>query len=86
MDRPPADDRSALSLAWAWGTRVTVIAAQMVVPGLIGYWIDEKLGTRIVFMLVGFAIGITSAIMQLVRMTGTNAGPKHPSDKNYPQS
>ncbi len=89
MDRPSADDRSALSLAAAWGTRVIAIAAEMVVPGLIGYWIDVKLGTRIVFMLLGFAVGITTAIMQLIRITSSNAGakqPSHPSDKNLPQS
>ena len=86
MDRPPADDRSAISLAWAWGTRVTVVAAEMVVPGLIGHWIDTKLGIPLVFMLIGFALGITSAIMQLIRITAADTRAKHPSDKNYPQS
>ncbi len=86
MDRHSADDRSAISLAWAWGTRVTVVAAEMVVPGLIGYWIDLKLGTRIVFMLIGFALGITTAIMQLIRITAAETRAKHPTDKNHPQS
>ena len=89
MDRPSADDRSAVSLAVAWGTRVTAIAAEMVVPGLIGHWIDTKLGVPLVFMLIGFALGITTAIMQLIRITSSNADtkhPSHPSDKNLPQS
>ena len=69
MDRPPEDDRSAISLAYAWATRVMVIAAEMVVPGLFGLWIDQKLGTLVLFALLGFAFGITIAIMHLVRMT-----------------
>ena len=33
------------------------IAAEMVVPGLIGHWLDTKFGTRAVFLLIGFAVG-----------------------------
>jgi hypothetical protein len=69
MNRLPADDRSVLAIAWAWATRVMVVAAEMVVPGLVGYWIDLQVGSRVVFMLIGFAGGITLAIMHLVRMT-----------------
>ncbi len=66
MDRPPADDRSALSLAWSWATRVIVVAATMVVPALVGAWIDRKLGIVAVCMLIGLAIGVTAAIIQLI--------------------
>lgn len=69
MDRPPEDDRSAISLAYAWATRVMVIAAEMVLPGLVGIWVDQKLGTVVLFAFIGFAFGITLAIMHLVRMT-----------------
>ena len=69
MDRPPSDDdRSAISLAYAWATRVMVIAVEMVLPGLLGLWIDQKLGTVVLFALAGFALGITVSIMHLVRM------------------
>jgi len=81
MDRPPQDERSAISLAYAWATRVMVIAAEMVAPGLLGLWIDQKLGTLVVFALAGFALGITVAIMHLVRMTKPNTDSKAPIDK-----
>jgi hypothetical protein len=68
MNRHPEDDRSAVSVAYAWATRVMVIAAEMVVPGLAGVWIDQKLGTLVLFALVGFAFGTTIAVMHLVRM------------------
>lgn len=71
MIRPSDDDRSAISLAYAWATRVMVIAAEMVVPGMLGVWIGQKFGqaATILLALVGFALGITLAIMHLVRMT-----------------
>jgi hypothetical protein len=68
------DDRSALAVAWSWATRVMIVAAEMVVPGLVGYWIDQKIGTQVVLTLVGFAAGITLAVMHLVRMTAPASG------------
>ena len=71
MDRPPSDERSAISLAYAWASTIIVIAAEMVVPGLIGFWIGRWLGAAamIVFALIGFAGGMTLAIVHLLRLT-----------------
>jgi F0F1-type ATP synthase assembly protein I len=68
MDRPPADDRSALSLAWSWASRIIAVSAMMVVPALIGAWVDQKLGTVAVCTLIGLALGVTAAIVQLMRI------------------
>jgi hypothetical protein len=78
MDIDPQDDRSAISVAYAWATRVMVIAAEMVVPGLAGVWIDQKIGSVVVFALLGFAFGITISIMHLVRMTKTDSNLNKP--------
>jgi UPF0716 family protein affecting phage T7 exclusion len=71
MDRGPADDRAALSLAWAWATRIIAVATTLVAPALFGYWIGQKFGEvwTIVLLLVGFAIGATGAIFQLMQIT-----------------
>jgi len=42
------------------------ISMEMVLPGLAGYWIDQRLGTRVVFMLVGFAVGMFVAMKHLL--------------------
>jgi F0F1-type ATP synthase assembly protein I len=68
MDRLPVDDRSAIALAWAWATRIIALSASMVIPALIGAWIDQQLGTKVVFLLIGFVIGITAAVLQLMRI------------------
>jgi UPF0716 family protein affecting phage T7 exclusion len=71
MDRGPADERSALSLAWAWATRIIAVATTLVVPALIGVWIGQKFGTvwTIVLLLVGFALGVVGAVFQMMQIT-----------------
>ncbi len=86
MDRLPADDRSAVAIAWAWASRIMVIAAEMVVPGLLGYYfLDKWLGTRVLFLLGGLALGMTLAILHLVRMTAELNQSKKLSRKNRSQ-
>lgn len=50
----------------------------MVVPSLIGYWIDLKLGTRFAFLLLGTVFGFTTGLMSLMRMVRPAA-----SDENH---
>ena len=71
MDRPPEDNRSIISLAYGWATTIIVIAAEMVVPGLIGLWIGRWLGVgaMIGLAILGFAAGMTVAILHLLRLT-----------------
>ncbi len=53
------------------------VALGMVVPGLVGHWVDTRLGTRAVFTILGFALGMTYGIWELVRM-----GRRRPHDRN----
>lgn len=78
MDRPPEDERSIISLAYAWATTIIVIAGEMVVPGLLGLWVGRWLGTvaMIVLALIGFAAGTTVAMIHLLRLTKTNQKTK----------
>jgi F0F1-type ATP synthase assembly protein I len=62
------DGRSAAAIAYAWAWRVIAISLEMVVPGLAGYWIDMRLGTKALFMILGFVAGMTLAILHLVRI------------------
>lgn len=71
MDRPPKDQRSIISLAYAWATTIIVISAEMVVPGVLGVWVGHWLGrvAMILLALLGFAGGTTVAILHLLRLT-----------------
>ena len=64
----PSDNRSPIAIAYQWASRVIVVAFEMVLPGLGGYWIDSRLGTLPLFMLIGFALGCTAAVVHLVQI------------------
>lgn len=68
MTQPP-DDRAPLVRAYGRASRGIGVAIGMVVPGLVGYYLDTRWGTRPWIMMAGFAVGVTLGIAQLVRMT-----------------
>jgi F0F1-type ATP synthase assembly protein I len=82
------DDRSPLAHTMQWTADVTAIAFQMVVPILVGAWIDHRLGTKAVFAVVGGAIGMASGLRSLLRMTEPlRRGGKMPGNRHddHPQ-
>ena len=52
-----------------WASRITSVCFEMVLPALLGYWLDQRLGTKIVLTLVGGVLGMVGGMMSLVRMT-----------------
>jgi Putative F0F1-ATPase subunit Ca2+/Mg2+ transporter len=65
----PSDDRSPIAKAYQWSSRIMVVSLEMVLPGIGGYWVDQWLGTRVVFLLLGFVFGCTAAVYHLIQMT-----------------
>jgi F0F1-type ATP synthase assembly protein I len=63
------DGRSPLARASEWATRIMTVSLEMVLPGLAGYWLDQKLHTVALFMLIGFALGGTAAVVHLLHLT-----------------
>ena len=57
------------------------VCFEMIIPGLAGIWVDGRLGTKVAFTLLGFAAGITVAILHLLRMTKSIA-PRTPDDSD----
>ena len=73
----PPDGRSPMARAAEWATRIMTISLEMVLPGLAGYWLDQQLGTVALFMLIGFALGCTGAVLHLIHLTRSSSGQKH---------
>jgi len=67
-DKPP-QDQSPLVIGYQWVGRIMTVVLEMVIPGAIGLGLDNWLGTKVIFTLPGFALGVTLAVWQLVRMT-----------------
>lgn len=72
----PSDDLSPIAIAYQWASRIIVVALEMVLPGMAGHWLDKKLGTVVLFMLIGFGLGSTAAVVHLIQMTKTNSQRK----------
>jgi F0F1-type ATP synthase assembly protein I len=64
-------------------SEVIAICLMMIVPGLIGYLIDQRVGSQFVFTLLGLIFGMSGAVMQLVRLVSVTDEPSdNSSDSN----
>jgi F0F1-type ATP synthase assembly protein I len=62
----PQQDRGREAVAYQWASRIISISLGMVVPGLLGYFIDRRLGTRAAFTVVGFLLGMALGMWRLI--------------------
>lgn len=65
----PSDDRSPIARAYHWASRIMLVSLEMVLPGIAGYWLDQWLGTKVLFTLAGFAFGCSAATVHLIQLT-----------------
>ena len=52
-----------------WVARITAVAFEMFIPGLVGQWLDNRFGTSFL-ALAGFAFGLIGGMWHLLLMTG----------------
>jgi F0F1-type ATP synthase assembly protein I len=76
------EDRSIFARAAQLVSSVTSIALEMVLPILAGYWIDRRLGTKVLFTVGGAVLGLVTGMWSLLRMTA--AMRDHPDDRVPP--
>jgi len=73
---PDSDTRSRSAVAYGLASRGMSIALEMVVPGLIGYFLDQRLGTRVWLTIGGFGLGFVLGLLHLIRLSkDMNASP-----------
>jgi ATP synthase protein I len=68
------DDRSPLVLALEWTSRITTIALEMVLPCLVGFWLDQWLGTWVVLVVLGAIVGFAAGMWQLIQLSKPSRG------------
>ncbi|MHB8898149.1 MAG: AtpZ/AtpI family protein [Thermoguttaceae bacterium] len=61
------DDRSLIAKAWGWGYQAIAISLEMVVPAMLGLWVDRWLGTLPVILVLGAIVGMAAGMMHLVQ-------------------
>ncbi|MGQ9575663.1 MAG: AtpZ/AtpI family protein [Thermoguttaceae bacterium] len=80
MANPP-DNRHPLAVAVQWASHGTTIALEMVIPGVVGLWIDRQLGTVMVFLVLGAILGLGAGMLHLVRLAA-HADRGEPSERS----
>jgi len=77
-----------MAMAMAWTSRVTTIAMEMVLPALLGIWADRRLGTGMLFLLLGvvfgFALGMWS-LLKLAKIPSQDVYPRQKDQENTPK-
>ncbi len=64
-----------------WVSRIFVVGLEMVLPGLGGGWLDERWGTKPLFTIVGFGLGIVGGMAHLLLMTSADSRRQKSSRK-----
>lgn len=65
---PSRDDRSPVAKAVSKATEITAVSFMMVIPILLGYWLDLYLGTVPLFAMFGLVLGMSGGIWQLIKL------------------
>ena len=74
------DDRSPLASGLEWSSRITTVALEMVIPALLGYWLDQRLGTLPLFIVLGSVFGFVAGLLSLLRLTRPTKPDKDHTD------
>ena len=79
------DDRSPLVVALEWTSRATTISLEMVLPGLLGYWADQRWETGPVLLVLGVMLGFATGTWHLSKLAkpgGRDGGPQRGSSED----
>lgn len=83
---PSRDDRSPVAKAIAKATEITTVAFMMVLPILLGYWVDTYLGTVPLFAILGLVLGMSTGIWQLIRLVNRQTSASSHGQRNQVES
>lgn len=67
--------QTPLAVGFAWASRITTLALEFVLPSLAGWWIDGRLGSRPVAMILGTVLGFLVGMLHLLQIARGGAKP-----------
>ena len=65
------DDRSPTAKGISTAMELIAVSILMVIPPLLGSYLDQHYGTKFVWTVVGLAIGLFALIVRLKRIAGS---------------
>ena len=70
---PPSDDkRSPVAIGYMWASRATSVSLEMVLPILLGLWLDRRWNSSPWIVIIGAVLGFSIALLHLMQMTKPN--------------
>ncbi len=77
------EPRSKLAVGMEWATRATSIGLEFVLPTLLGAFLDSKLGTSPLCVVLGAFVGFGVGMTHILRIAkdGTGETPRGKSEK-----
>ena len=66
------DGRSASSIAYSWTSRIIGVCLEMIIPCLLGNWLDRMLGWSPWLTLLGLLFGMWLGAVSLMRFVGAS--------------
>ncbi len=77
MAKDTYDDRSPMAVALEWSARLTTIGLEMALPAAGGYWLDRRIGTSPLFVVLGAILGFAVGMFHLLQIA-RQQGPRKP--------
>lgn len=77
MTKDNSDERSPMTLAIEWLARLTTIGLEMALPAGGGYWLDLRVGTAPLFVILGAILGFAAGMFHLMQIA--RGDPKRPT-------
>jgi F0F1-type ATP synthase assembly protein I len=71
---------------YQWSARISGIAFGMVIPPIIGIWLDQYCGTGALFVILGAIFGMVGGFWQLIKIAQTVSKENHKANTGLDKS
>jgi ATP synthase protein I len=69
------DRRSLMSLAVDGATKASMLGLEFAVPVFLGHYLDVRLGTNPLFLMVGMVLGFVLGMVHILRIAREGSKP-----------
>lgn len=73
--------QSPIAVGMAWATRISSIGLQMALPAAAGWWIDDRFGTKPIFLICGAVLGFATSMLAILRLARDSSPPSRKREK-----
>ena len=67
------DNRPPMAAAMRWVSTATTVSLEMVLPAVLGVWLDKRLDTSPWLTVIGAVLGLGLGMSHLLKIAGSSA-------------